>query len=192
MVLKNFLFKYRSYTPIPLALIILYNSQLKFPDAIYGLTLILFGELFRISAVRYAGGITRTRDVGAKKLCSSGPYARTRNPLYIGNIIIYCGFALFAGGENVLIILIAVILFFSFQYWMIIELEEKTLFTIFKDEYVHYTQNVPRFIPQLRYWDGLGHRNPMGIFKTISTEKRTLQNIFLFSSLIIIKSFWKF
>ena len=39
----------------------------------------LLGEIIRFNAVRHAGGRTRTTNVGAKSLCTSGPYSRTRN-----------------------------------------------------------------------------------------------------------------
>ena len=55
MKIANFLFKYRSYTPIPLALYILINSNFQIQNLIIGLTLIFIGELLRIWAVSYAG-----------------------------------------------------------------------------------------------------------------------------------------
>ena len=73
MKIANFLFKYRSYTPIPLALYILINSYFQIQNLIIGLTLIFIGELLRIWAVSYAGGITRT----TKGWCSITMYDRT-------------------------------------------------------------------------------------------------------------------
>ena len=98
--------------------------------------LILIGELIRINAVSHAGGITRTMNVGAPSLCTSGPYSRTRNPLYLGNMIIYLGIVLVAGGEYVFILEGIVFLYFTFQYMMIISLEEETLKKLFGDEYI--------------------------------------------------------
>ena len=98
----NFLFKYRSYTPIPLALYILYNSHPEIQNVLIGFILIAIGESLRMWAVSYAGGITRTTNVGAPSLCTSGPYGYTRNPLYIGNMIIYSGVVFVAGSLNIL------------------------------------------------------------------------------------------
>ena len=98
MGIRNFLFSYRSFTPVPLAISLIYFSKPIYPYSNIGLALIFLGEYIRISAVRYAGGVTRTMKVGAPSLCTAGPYSRTRNPLYLGNVIIYCGVALFAGG----------------------------------------------------------------------------------------------
>ena len=48
MDLRSFLFKKRSYTPIPIVLAILYFSQLSYPFWVYGATFIVFGELIRL------------------------------------------------------------------------------------------------------------------------------------------------
>ena len=87
MDIRNIFFKFRSYTPIPIALAIIYNSQPIIPFNILGILLIVIGEIIRINAVRYAGGATRTRNVGAPSLCTSGPYSHTRNPLYWGCLL---------------------------------------------------------------------------------------------------------
>ena len=110
---------------------------------IYGLILIIIGEIIRINAVRYAGGVTRTTNVGAPSLCTSGPYSRTRNPLYFGNMIIYSGVVLFSGGPLMVPLLCVVLSFFTFQYYMIISLEEETLKELFREEYLEYCKNVP-------------------------------------------------
>ena len=112
----------------------------------------LFGEYIRISAVSYAGGRTRTTKVGAPSLTIKGPYSVTRNPLYLGNMIIYLGVVFLAGGNYLTELLIVVFFFFSLQYAIIINLEEKTLRQLFKDEYNKYCLDVPRFIPKSIRW----------------------------------------
>ena len=100
MNFRSFLFTKRSFTPIPIVLMILYFSDPTYPFWAYGFFLILIGELIRINAVSYAGGRTRTIKVGADSLCTSGPYSRTRNPLYIGNIFIYIGVVFLSFGKK--------------------------------------------------------------------------------------------
>ena len=112
MDLRYFLFSNRSFTPIPLVLAILYLSSLSYPYFIIGIGLIVVGESIRIYGVRFAGGATRTREVGAPSLCTSGPYSRCRNPLYLGNMIIYCGVVLMAGGQFLWPLLFIVFFFF--------------------------------------------------------------------------------
>ena len=189
MNIRNFLFSNRSFTPVPIALVIIYLSDPSILYFIYGMPLILIGELIRINAVSYAGGITRTMNVGAPSLCTSGPYSRTRNPLYLGNMIIYLGIVLVAGGEYVFILEGIVFLYFTFQYIMIISLEEETLKKLVGDEYISYMENVPRLFPKVTRWTGgLNVHKPSNLYKTLKTEKRTLQNIVLFLSILVIKS----
>lgn len=188
MDIRQFFFKYRSYTPIPIVLLIIYHSKQTAPFIIVGLALIAIGEFIRISAVRYAGGATRTRNVGASFLCTSGPYSLTRNPLYCGNVIIYIGTVFFAGGIWMWHILSLVTIFFIFQYYLIISLEEETLKIKFKDNYELFFANVPKLLPRLIPWDGGNKTKPKNLISTLKTEKRTLQNIIVISSIIIFKN----
>ena len=151
--------------------------------------LVLIGELIRINAVSHAGGITRTMNVGAPSLCTSGLYSRTRNPLYLGNMVIYLGIVLVAGGKHVFIMGCIVFLYFTFQYGMIISLEEETLKKLFGNEYISYMENVPRLFPKFIPWtSGLNVHKPTSIYKTLKTEKRTLQNIILIVVALVIKN----
>ena len=187
----NFLFKYRSYTPIPLALYILYNSHPEIQNVLIGFILIAIGESLRMWSVSYAGGITRTTNVGAPSLCTSGPYGYTRNPLYIGNMIIYSGVVFVAGSLNIFSMLIVTWAFFIIQYYLIINLEQNTLIDIFGKEYKNYMNNVPIFFPRLTSWKNKDKYVPMKFSKTIKTEKRTLQNIILLILIIYFKHYLK-
>ena len=192
MDLRNFLFSNRSFTPIPLVVAILYLSSLSYPHFIFGIGLIVVGESIRIYAVRFAGGATRTTSVGAPSLCTSGPYSRCRNPLYLGNMIIYCGVVLVAGGQFMWHLLLFVFTFFTFQYFMIISLEEETLVKLFGNEYRLYSESVPKLFPRLSPWLGIYKRVPLTIIQTLKTEKRTLQNIFIIIVLIGVRKFFGF
>jgi protein-S-isoprenylcysteine O-methyltransferase Ste14 len=79
-------------------------------------------------------------------LAMSGPYAYTRNPLYLGSIVIAIGFAIAA-----LSIWIALILLLMFVgiYVPVIRSEEAFLKSKFP-EYRAYSERVPRLIPRLR------------------------------------------
>jgi len=184
MNIGNFFFKYRSYTPIPLAAVIIYNAQYANAYLVPGLLFIIFGESIRFWAVSYAGSITRTTTVGAASLCTAGPFAHTRNPLYIGNMLIYSGIVLISGASNILSMFMLTWLFFIVQYFLIINLEEQTLSRMFGVAYLDYTKNVPRLFPRLLRWKSDDNRQPMTLLKTLRSEKRTLQNIVIF--LIII------
>ena len=190
MDLRNFFFSYRSFTPAPIVFILLYLAEPRFPFLWIGFGSVFIGEYIRFYAVRYAGGITRTRKVGAPSLCTSGPYAHTRNPLYLGNMVIYMGVTFIAGGVFMWELFGLVLIFFAIQYAMIISLEEETLADLFGIEYDIYKNNVPRFIPRISPWNGPDNRIPASLTNTITTEKRTLQNIVFILSLIFVRTYF--
>jgi len=188
MDIRKFFFKNRSYTPIPLVLILIYFAQPTFLGILLGLVIILIGESIRIYANRYAGGATRTTKVGAKKLCTSGPFAYVRNPLYVGNMVIYTGVVLFAGAPSVIAMMILTWSFFVIQYSLIVSLEEETLRDLFGEEYRVYCKYVPRLLPRLSAWENDDNRVPASFSKTFKVEKRTLQNIALILIIILLRS----
>ena len=187
MDIRDFFFRNRGYIPIPLAIIILTFASLKIELLPIGVILVVTGELLRLNGVRYAGGETRTLKVGAATLCSSGPFAYLRNPLYLGNVTIYAGMVLIAGGEFVWILLPTTLTFFFLEYGLIISLEEETLRKKFNEEYGEYLSMVPRLIPRVSPWKGGSETVPMAIEKTLRTEKRTLQIIGGFILLLILR-----
>ena len=187
MDIRDFFFRNRGYIPIPLAIIILTFASLKIELLPIGVILVVTGELLRLNGVRYAGGETRTLKVGAATLCSSGPFAYLRNPLYLGNVTIYAGMVLIAGGEFVWILLPVTLTFFFLEYGLIISLEEETLRKKFNEEYGEYLSMVPRLIPRVSPWKGGSETVPMTIEKTLRTEKRTLQIIGGFILLLILR-----
>ena len=97
MKLGELLFKSRGYTPIPFLLVALIFAVPVNQLIIIGLFMIFFGEFMRLWGVSYAGAATRTREAGAPELVSNGPFAYVRNPLYIGNILIYVGAIVLSG-----------------------------------------------------------------------------------------------
>ena len=187
MDIRKKIFKNRSYTPIPLAILIIYFSEPALPYLWYGLGCLVVGEFIRFWAVKYAGGITRTMKVGAPALCSSGPFAHVRNPLYIGNLFDFTGIVLMAGAPNIWAMLIVTWVFFIIQYAFIIDLEEETLIGLFSEEYELYKSNVPQLFPRFSPWKSDDNRTPMSFGKTLKTEKRTLQNIILILLLITLR-----
>ena len=187
MDIRNFFFTFRSYTPIPIGVMIIYFARSENTYFFGGITLLLIGELTRMWAVSYAGGETRTRNVGATKLCTSGPYAFVRNPLYAGNMLMYLGIVIVAGSPNLALMCITTMTFFIIQYSLIISLEEEKLSELFGEEYGVYRKNVGSIMPRLSRWKTDDDRKPLPFIKLIKTEKRTLQNVVLILLLIIIR-----
>jgi protein-S-isoprenylcysteine O-methyltransferase Ste14 len=77
-----------------------------------------------------------------RRLAESGPYAFTRNPLYLGTLLVACGLVI-AGRSVTLAVVFAVV--FLFVYLPVIELEEQHLSDLFAD-YEDYTRRVPKLI----------------------------------------------
>jgi len=82
-----------------------------------------------------------------RKLATSGPYAWTRNPLYLGSALIGAGLAL-AGGSWVLGL--ACVTLFAAIYWPVIRREEEYLRREFGSAYADYARRVPLFFPRFR------------------------------------------
>lgn len=185
--IRQFFFKNRGYTPIPLALLIIYFARPTLPHLGIGLVLLIMGEGLRIRAVSYAGATTRSTRVVAPFLCTAGPFARVRNPLYLGNLLMYTGVVLIAGAPHIWAMLALTLSFFLVQYSLIISLEEETLTELFGQQYLTYRENVPSVIPRRRAWSGGENRTPLNLRDTLRTEKRTLQNVGLILLLITVR-----
>ena len=188
MDFRQFFFKNRSYTPLPLAFAIIFFSKPSGSATIVGFLLVFVGEIIRLNGVHHAGGATRTRKVGAPALCTSGPFGYVRNPLYLGNIIIYAGVVFMAGGPFMWELLGITVAFFFLQYGLIISLEEEILAGKFGDEYRLYLTTVPRFIPRTTSWSGYNKTSPLTWEKTLHTERRTFQVVAIFFLFIIAKA----
>jgi len=80
-----------------------------------------------------------------KQLTTSGPYAYTRNPLYVGSLIMAAGFAIAARSWWVVAIMVFT---FALIYVPVIAGEESYLRQTFP-EYTDYAYHVPRLFPRL-------------------------------------------
>ena len=80
-----------------------------------------------------------------RELTTSGPYAYTRNPLYLGSIIIALGFAV--ASRNLWVAVPIILLFFAI-YLPVIRSEEKYLGSTFPG-FDQYKNDVPRLFPRL-------------------------------------------
>lgn len=89
----------------------------------------------------FASGHVRKNEA----LATSGPYAYTRNPLYLGSLLIGIGFALAARSWWVGIAL--VLMFFAIYFPVILD-EENFLRQKFPD-FNEYARRVPRMFPRL-------------------------------------------
>ena len=110
-----------------------------------GVALVAVGELIRLWAVRHIGVISRTRSDRLGPLVSTGPFALVRNPLYVGNVALWVGFALSAHLPWLAPLIIVVL---GAEYHAIVRWEETLLESRRGEEYRAYAARVPRWIPK--------------------------------------------
>lgn len=82
-------------------------------------------------------------------LAVSGPYAYTRNPLYLGSFLLSVGFTIAAA--NVWLILLFAALFLG-VYLPVMRIEARDVAALFPLEYAAYAANVPLFLPRVTAW----------------------------------------
>jgi protein-S-isoprenylcysteine O-methyltransferase Ste14 len=181
------LFKYRSYTPIPFLILMVIFQNSTIWTLIIGFLIALIGELIRFWGVSWTGSETRTTGtVGGTFLIISGPFAYVRNPLYVGNILIYLGLGIMSFAWFPYLQIVA-ILFFLFQYYLIVNEEEKYLKERFKEEYKEYCANVPPFFPRLTpYKNSSVLQPPFNAGAGFRSETRSLQAFLGIALLLVI------
>lgn len=182
------LFKYRSYTPIPFLIFMLVFENASVESLVIGFIIALTGELIRLWGVSWAGSETRTTGgVGGTFLIISGPFSFVRNPLYVGNILMYFGLGIMSYALFPYLQLIA-ISFFVLQYHLIVKEEEEFLRKKFGEAYINYFQNVPRFFPRITPYKKDKIEQPtFQLNMGLKSEIRTLQAFTAVTVLIVIK-----
>lgn len=146
----GWLFRHRTWLPLPMVLALaLIRSEPLAPVVLLwgGVALVASGELLRLSAVRHIGVVSRTRSDRLGPLVATGPFARLRNPLYLGNMALWVGFTLSVG---LLWLVPAIVLLLAFEYHAIVRWEERLLESRLGDRYRAYAARVPRWIPRLQ------------------------------------------
>jgi protein-S-isoprenylcysteine O-methyltransferase Ste14 len=106
-----------------------------------GAVIVLVGLLVRAWS---AGHIRK-----AEQLAVSGPYAYTRNPLYLGSFIMGLGFTVAAG---VWWLALAFCALFIGIYLPVMRVEAADMRSIFGKGFTEYERNVPLFFPRLTVW----------------------------------------
>jgi protein-S-isoprenylcysteine O-methyltransferase Ste14 len=116
----------------------LWLARPTFVSMAWSLVLVLPGLWLR----GYAAGYVKKN----AELTMTGPYAYTRNPLYVGSMLIAFGFA--AASKSIVILLLLAVLF-AIIYIPVIRSEEEFLRSKFAG-FDAYAASVPRLLPRLR------------------------------------------
>ena len=107
-------------------------------SVLLSLPLVLGGEALRLWA---SGHIEKTR-----RLATGGPYAYTRNPLYVGSLMLALGLATASASSWVVLAVAAYLIAF---YPSVIREEASFLRQTFPEEYGLWARDVPLFLPRL-------------------------------------------
>lgn len=145
--IKAKIFNNYRYTPLPfIALMFLFRAP-NIWSLIIGLLITSLGEIIRLWGAGYSNIHTSPdtfKTQNSYPFLTTGPFAHSRNPLYLGNILLYFGlslmsFALFP------FLQIFVALFFYLQYSYLIKKEEANILNVDED----YFRFVPALLPRI-------------------------------------------
>ena len=140
------LFRNRSWLPVLfIGVPLLVPARMSPAGWIVGAICIVAGEWIRLAGVAGAGTVTRRRSRTVQRLVTYGIFAWVRNPLYVGNFLIWMGFTIISG---VLWFLPVAIVIFAIEYSLIVRYEEGVLESIFGAEYIAYKESTPRWVPR--------------------------------------------
>jgi hypothetical protein len=131
--------RWRAPIGYPLAVLCLWLARPTFASILIGSAVIVLGLAVRA----VAAGHLRKREA----LAHTGPYARTRNPLYLGSSLLALGFILAARSWIVAILLA---LYFGIFYAQVMRREEWELRQAYGTAFDEYARDVPLFWPKFR------------------------------------------
>jgi protein-S-isoprenylcysteine O-methyltransferase Ste14 len=140
------LFRHRGWLPVPFLLVpLLAKGDTSEMSWILGFVFIVVGEAMRLAGVAAAGTVTRRRSRTVQRLVTYGVFAWMRNPLYVGNFLLWLGFIVVSG---VFWFIPVAIVLFAVEYTLIVRYEEGVLESIFGDEYLRYKDRTSRWLPR--------------------------------------------
>ena len=134
----NFWIKWRVRVGYPVGIAAFYFAKPQTKWLLCGVGIAFLGLLLR----GYAAGHLRKH----QQLAISGPYAFTRNPLYLGSAILATGFCV-ASHSWISTLLLAA--YFGIFYPVVIRREQGELKTLYGAAFDEYASKVPAFWPRL-------------------------------------------
>ena len=171
----GWLFRQRTWLPLPLiAALLLIPPPADAPRhalPLIGVAIVAVGEAVRLWAVLHIGAISRTRSDRLGPLVASGPFGYVRNPLYLGNILLWTGFSIVA--RHVWLTPFIVVLL-ALEYHAIVRWEEQLLASRIGEPYARYVRDVPRWLPSLTTRASSNERTVFSWRATLFSERGTL------------------
>jgi protein-S-isoprenylcysteine O-methyltransferase Ste14 len=152
---------------------------------VLGAAVVTAGQLLRLWAVRHIGTISRTRTTRYGPLMTAGPYAIVRNPLYVGNWLLWTGFALWS--RLFWMVPVAWVIFF-FQYRAIAQWEASFIRSKYPDSYDDYARQVRPWMPRWPPRDALSPVAPLHPWREVFfSERGTLLAVVAMGTLLTVK-----
>ena len=180
------LFRNRGWLPVPfIAVPLLVPGHMSATLWLIGAVFVVVGEWVRMSGVAAEGTVTRRRSRNVQRLVTYGIFGWARNPLYIGNFLIWIGFTIVSG---VLWFIPVAIVIFAVEYTYIVRYEEGVLESIFGDEYLAYKRRTPRWIP--RPPSGPVERGPHDWGEAWRSEISTFLQYATLTVVFVLKQWW--
>jgi protein-S-isoprenylcysteine O-methyltransferase Ste14 len=182
-------FRQRSWLPVLPALPLLFAppSRPTLSALVAGLLFAAAGQALRFWAVRHIGVISRTRATRIGPLITSGPYAAIRNPLYVGNWLLWTGFVI---GARVFWMLPIAWAAFALQYGAIAQWEEEFL-AAQGPTHAAYVSSVGRWLPRPRAAAAIaGPTRRHGWRDVLFSERGTLLAEAAMLALLAVKEWW--
>lgn len=142
-----------------------------------GLALVIPGLMVRAIA---SGYVQKN-----EQLATSGPYAHTRNPLYLGSLILAMGFTLAANNWWIALV---VAMFFFVIYMPVIRSEERYLRERFP-QYGDYAERVPLLFPRFTAYEGAPGRFSWDLYRQ-HREHNSLIGAAVVAAALLAKWFW--
>jgi protein-S-isoprenylcysteine O-methyltransferase Ste14 len=188
----GWLFRQRSWLPVPFTLMLVTIRWRAFDHHWVrwaGIMLVVMGEALRLWSVRHIGVISRTRAARLGPLIATGPYQLTRNPLYLANAFLWCGFVAWSG---LLWMEPLAVLLFALQYELLVRWEERQLAARFDAAYEAYRKDTPRWRPRLDRLALAWTQRPAHAWNDVLfSERGTLLTVALLAVLLTLKHAWR-
>ena len=138
MSAEVFFARWRVRLGYPLAAVVLWFARPSPKSLLTGAAVGTIGLWIRARAA----GRLRKQEV----LATTGPYAYTRNPLYLGSFILTIGTAVAARSWASALILFS---YFAVFYFFVMRREERELYQLHGDAFLEYARAVPLFFPRV-------------------------------------------
>jgi protein-S-isoprenylcysteine O-methyltransferase Ste14 len=163
-----------------LAIVVLFFARPDLKSVVIGAVIGIFGLWLR----GYAAGYLKKQEV----LTTTGPYAYTRNPLYLGSAILAAG-AAWAMHSSISAVILVV--YFGVVYYIVMRREENELRGHFSEQFDAYARAVPLFFPRLTALRREG--NNSGVFSFAQYKKNHEYQAalgFLFLLIFLLVKWW--